>query len=70
MEQLQQEYILTIIFTHAIQRESLLIEKYNDFISANAKNKVVKELLVDFQKEAREHLKMMKDKMIKLNIQG
>lgn len=70
MEQLQQEYILSILFTHAIERESLLIEKYRGFITANSKNETIRELLEEFEKEAKEHLKMLKEKMIKLNITG
>jgi hypothetical protein len=70
VEQLQQEYILSILFAHAIERESLLIKKYKGFATGNSKNAALKELLQEFEKEAMEHLKMLKDKMIKLNIQG
>ncbi len=70
MEELQQEYILSIIFTHAVERERLLINKYHALAAANKKNAAVRELVKEFEKEAREHVEMLKDKMIKLNIRG
>lgn len=70
MEELQQEYILSLLFSRAIARESLLIEKYRSFMADNKKNAALKEILDEFEKEAREHLDLLKEKMIKLNIQG
>lgn len=70
MEQLQQEYILSIYFTYAVERENLLVKKYHDLITENRKNTAVKEIMEEFEKEAREHLSMLKEKMIKLGIRG
>jgi Na+/H+ antiporter NhaB len=70
VEELQQEYILSLLFSRAIARESLLIEKYRSFMADNKKNAALKEILDEFEKEAREHLDLLKEKMIKLNIQG
>ena len=73
MEELRQEYILSILFAHAIRREELSIEKYinyYDHISTKDKNKELPDLLKEYEKNAREHISLLKDKMIKLNIQG
>lgn len=70
MEELQQEYMLSIIFTYAVERERLLINKYHALAAANKKNAAVRELVKEFEEEAREHIELLKDKMIKLNIRG
>jgi rubrerythrin len=68
MEEFSQEYVLSIVFRNAIDKEELLLKKYEEYYS-NIKNKELKEIIKEFKKTSREHLKVMKDKMIKLKIQ-
>lgn len=68
MEEFSQEYVLSIVFRNAIDKEELLLKKYEEYYS-NIKNKELKEVIKEFKRTSREHLKVMKDKMIKLKIQ-
>lgn len=70
MEKLQQEYILSMVFVRAIERESLLLKKYQEYIKDEEKNPDVKEMLKQFEKETGQHLTILRNKMVKLNIQG
>lgn len=70
VEKLQQEYVLSIIFIHAIERESLLMKKYQEYVKGEEKNAGMKEMLKQFEKETGQHLTILRDKMAKLNIQG
>ncbi len=69
MEELLQEYILSIVFRNAIDKEELLIKKYEDYYT-DLKNKELKDMLKKMKKTSEEHIKILKDKMIKLKIQG
>lgn len=69
MEKLSQEYVLNAAFTHSIGREELLIEKYSEY-SPGVRDNELNDMLVEFIRESQEHIRMLKDKMIKLNIQG
>ena len=69
MEELSQEYILSIAFSDSIKREELLLKKCEGYYDT-AKNKDLKDMLKIFKKTSREHIDTMKDKMIKLKIQG
>ena len=68
MEELSQEYVLSIIFRNSIDKEELLLKKYEDYYD-KIKNKELKEVIKEFKKTSQEHLKIMKEKMIKLKIQ-
>ena len=68
MEELSQEYMLSIVFRNSIDKEELLVKKYEDYYDM-IKNKDLKEIIKGFKKTSQEHLKLMKDKMIKLKIQ-
>lgn len=68
MDKLSQKYIQTVAFRSAIDREELLIRKCIAFENM-AKDKNLQEMANDFKKSCEEHIKMLKDKMIKLNIQ-
>jgi len=67
MDKLSQEYILNIIFNESLDREELLLKKY-DNIYDNIKDKDIKNILKEFTKNSREHIDILKDKMIMLNI--
>jgi len=68
MEELSQEYVLSIVFRNSIDKEELLLKKYDDYYD-ELKNKELREVVKEFTKTSREHLKIMKEKMIKLKIQ-
>ena len=68
MEEFSQEYVLSIVFRNSIDKEELLLRKYEDYYS-EIKNKELREVIKEFRKTSQEHLKVMKDKMIKLKIQ-
>lgn len=68
MEEFSQEYVLSIIFRNSIEKEELLLRKYEDYYS-KIKNRELREVVKEFGKTSQEHLKVMKDKMIKLKIQ-
>ena len=73
MEKLRQEYILSILFYHSVEREELMLSKYAGYIENSVdrkKNPELYSMLKEFDNDAREHVTMLKDKMIKLNIQG
>lgn len=69
MDKLSQEYILSIAFKQSIDREELLLRKYDDYFP-DIKDREIKETIEKFRKNSHEHIKLLKDKMIKLNIQG
>jgi hypothetical protein len=69
MEKLSQEYILSVTFNHSIEREELLVEKYSHYVSC-VKDAELLDIIKESKKNAREHTKMLREKMIKLNIQG
>ncbi len=68
MEEFSQEYVLSIVFRNSIDKEELLLKKYEDYYS-KIKNKELRDVIVEFKKTSQEHLKVMKEKMIKLKIQ-
>lgn len=68
MEEFSQEYVLSIVFRNSIDKEELLLKKYEEYYD-NVKNKELKEIIKEFKKTSQEHLKVMKEKMIKLKIQ-
>lgn len=68
MQEFSQEYVLSIIFRNSINKEELLLKKYENYYGI-IKNKELKEIVKEFKKTSRNHLNIMKDKMIKLKIQ-
>ncbi len=64
----EQENVVNMIFKSSLDKEELLIKKYEEYFP-EIKDKYLKDMLEDFRKEAREHIRLLKDKMIKLNIQ-
>lgn len=68
MEEFSQEYVLSIVFRNMIDKEELLIKKYEEYYDT-IKNRELREVIKEFRKTSQEHLKVMKEKMIKLKIQ-
>lgn len=69
MEKIKEEYLLSIAFRKAIDREELFVRKC-DHYRGDFKASELKELVDILNDNAEEHIKQLKDKMIKLNIQG
>jgi bacterioferritin (cytochrome b1) len=69
MEKLSQEYVLSLAFHRSIVREDLLLKKYTQYYP-QVKDKNIKNILKEFEQSSEEHIKLLKDKMIKLNIHG
>ena len=59
--------MLNIMFNESIDREQLLLKKYDDIFD-KIKDKEIKNMLKEFSKNSREHIDILKDKMIALNI--
>lgn len=67
MDKLSQEYILTTSFSSALDMEELLIRKCSHYVK-ELKDENLISVIMDMKKECQEHIKMMKDKMMKLNV--
>ena len=59
MEEFSQEYVLSIIFRNSIDKEELLLKKYEEYYS-NIRNKELKEVIKVFKRTSQEHLKVLK----------
>jgi len=68
MERLSQEYMLRLVFNDTLEREELLQKKYNRF-QPLFKDPEIKEMIEDFKNTSREHLDLLKDKMVKMNFE-
>lgn len=69
MKKVSQAYLLDTAFTLAVDREELLLKKYKDYLQKE-NNKELKKMIKEFEKTSKEHIKLMKDMMIKINIQS
>ena len=69
MRRLSQEHLMDIAFTLSLQREELLLKKYSEYID-QIDNKELKNMVKNFKKVSKEHIKVIKDLMIKLNFKG
>lgn len=69
LKKVSQEYILTIKFTKAVEREKLLIMKCDGYLESLKRGDLT-DMVKSFRKNAQEHIRLLKDTMIKLNIQG
>lgn len=69
MQKLSQEYLLDIAFKLSLDREELLIKKYKEY-NEQLDNKELKSIMKEFKKGSREHVKLIKDMMIKLNLKN
>ncbi len=69
MRRLSQEHLMDTAFTLSLQREELLLKKYSEYID-QIENKELKNMVKNFKKVSKEHIKVIKDLMIKLNFKG
>lgn len=69
MKKLSQEYLMDTAFVLTLEREELLLGKYSRYLK-EMENKELKNMVKEFKKGSKEHTKLVKDLMIKLNLQG
>ncbi|MCT4618864.1 MAG: hypothetical protein N4A62_05695 [Marinisporobacter sp.] len=69
MKKVSQAYLLDTAFILAIDKEELLLKKYKAYLQ-KVNNKELKKMVKEFEKISKEHIKLMKDMMIKINIQS
>ncbi|HAN10314.1 MAG TPA: hypothetical protein DCP90_06855 [Clostridiales bacterium] len=69
MQTVLQQNIEEIAFKLAIERENLLIKKYNHYYK-EIKNDDIKDMIMEFENTSREHIKTVLSVMEKLNPQG
>ena len=69
MEKLSQEYLIRLSFTCAIEREELLQKKYDNYFD-ELKNSQSKESIKEFKETAKQHIDLIKDKMLKFDFEG
>jgi hypothetical protein len=67
MDKLSHEYIQTVAFRFSIDREELLIRKCREYYGS-FKEGALRDLANDMESSCMEHIKLLKDKMVKLNI--
>jgi len=68
MKKVPDDYIINIAFRSSIDKEKLLIKKYDDY-DTDIKSKDLKNMMKEFKKDSQEHINKMRDKIIQLNIQ-
>lgn len=68
MFKLQQEDMLSFYFNRSLRLEDILLKKY-ELLRKMTKDQILKDMMDDFRKNSKEHLKDLNDKMKKLGIQ-
>lgn len=56
-------------FTLSLEKEAILLKKYSRYMN-ELEDKEIKNIIKEFKKGSKEHIKLIKDLMIKLNLQG
>ncbi|HCC08246.1 MAG TPA: hypothetical protein DEP72_08845 [Clostridiales bacterium] len=69
MQSVLQQNIQEIAFKLSIEREELLIKKYNNYYK-EIKDKNLIDMMKEFENTSREHIKIVMYKIEKLNPQG
>lgn len=68
MKKVSQEDVMNMAFTLSINKEELLMKKYEDYYN-QTKNKEIKQVIKELKKESKDHVKFMRELMSNLNIQ-
>lgn len=68
MSKLHQEDMLSYYFLRSLHLEDLLMKKY-EIPKKVLKDKVLEQMIKDFRKSCREHIKDLNDKMNRLGLQ-
>lgn len=69
MEKVSEKYPLQIVFNQCIERETLLIKKCKKY-SSEVKDKQVKNYLDEFKRNSEDHIRLLKDTILKLNLKN
>ncbi|MFZ5966895.1 MAG: hypothetical protein ACOYVK_06945 [Bacillota bacterium] len=69
MKQISQKHLMDTTFARSIQREELLMKKYEDYYEL-IENKELKALLKEFKKNAKDHLRLINEMIANMNLQG
>lgn len=69
MKKLSPKYVIDTAFILSVEREELLLKKYSRAIE-DLDNKELKKDIKEFKKISKEHVKLVKDLMIELNLQS
>lgn len=67
MENIKEDYLISTIFNKLITREELLLKKYDEYL-LKIKDSEEFGMLKEFVQTSQEHIKVMRKKMLKLNI--
>jgi len=65
---LQQEDMFSFYFNRSLRLEDILLKKY-ELLRKMTKDQILKDMMDDFRKNSKEHIKDLNDKMKKLGIQ-
>jgi cell division protein YceG involved in septum cleavage len=68
LSKLRQEELLAYYFSRSFQLEDMLMKKY-ELPKKMLKDKILDQMIKDFKKNNREHMKDLSDKMNRLGIQ-
>lgn len=68
MFKLQQEDMLSFYFNRSLRLEDILLKKY-ELLRKMTKDQILKDMMDDFRKNSKEHIKDLNDKMKKLGMQ-
>lgn len=68
MSKVRQEDMLSFYFNRSLQLEDLLMKKY-ELPKQMLKDKSIEQMINDFRKNGREHIKDLNEKMKRLGIQ-
>ncbi|AGC69123.1 hypothetical protein Cst_c21570 [Thermoclostridium stercorarium subsp. stercorarium DSM 8532] len=68
MFKLYQEDMLSFYFNRSLGLEEVLMKKY-DFFKKMIKDPILEDMINDFKKNSKEHIKELNDKMKRLGIQ-
>jgi hypothetical protein len=68
MKKVPSEYAIILAFESALEQEELLLRKYDEYLEVLESDNL-KDMLREFRKYAQEHVKLIHDKVVHLNLQ-
>lgn len=67
MKKVPDDLIINLAFRNSIDREEMLLRKYDDYFST-AKSEEMRDMLREFKKYSQDHIKMVKDKVMNFHM--
>jgi len=67
MENISQDMVIRQSLLNSIDREELLVKKYDEY-NKYIEDTDTKDMLNEFQETAKEHIALLKDKLVKLKV--